>query len=125
MKKTLASLILLFAMITSLNATEVATQKNDSNCTTIKCKTDKKSDCATPCKIKDCTKCDAKTKKHCSRDGNKTSHKGMPTWNAKVDGNSSMKPSHCSTDKKKEETKEKKPMKCAAGKCGGGKCGGK
>ena len=128
MKKILASIVLLFVMMTSLNALEVPTVKNDANSTVEKCKTKKSSDAnCTMEKCKTITKkdCDAHMKKHSSKDGNKTSHHKMPKWSATQDGNSSMKKSACCANKKNKEAKEEKPMKCAAGKCGGGKCGGK
>lgn len=134
MKKTLAALILLFVMLTNLNATEVPTVKNDANCTVEKCKTNKVKDsncsvakCTTKqskdtdctagkCKKNDCKDCDGKGCEKC-----KTNAK-TPTWSASKDGKSSMTRSACCKNKKnKEEAKEKAPMKCAAGKCGGGK----
>jgi hypothetical protein len=102
----------------------------DSNCTVVKCKTEKSNDsnCTKEkCKTEKKSKCTAKEKKDCSRDGNQTSTQEIPKWTTSMDSNSSMKSSRCCKGKKKEvETKEEKPtMKCAAGKCGGGKCGGK
>ena len=112
MKKIIATFALLFVMFTNVNATEVPTT-NDSNCTVEKCKTMSKKDCM------------AHKKEKYSRDGNQTSNHKMPKWSASQDANSSMKMSSCCKNKKKEESKEDKPMKCAAGKCAGGKCGGK
>jgi hypothetical protein len=129
MTKIIATLALLFVVFTNLNATEVPTQMKDSNCTAVKCKTEKSNDsnCTKEkCKTEKKNKCTTKEKKNCSRDGNQTSNKEMPKWNASMDSNSSIKSSRCCKGKKKEETKEENPtMKCAAGKCGGGKCGGK
>ena len=119
MKKIIASSILLFAMLTSLNATEapmhMKMDMKDSNCTSkMKCKTEKKADCAVPCKIKDCTKCDKGA-----------SHKSSPTWSNSADANTSMRKLSCCKGKKKEAsdektkeektTKEEAPMKCAGG----------
>ena len=129
MKKIIATLALLFVMFTNLNATETPIEKNDTNCTVEKCKTQKAKDanctvkkCKTQ-KKNDCTLCDGKGCEKCEMDSK------SPTWSASKDGNSKMNMSACCKNKKNKEDKvapkEEAPMKCAPGKCGGGKCGGK